>query len=86
MEALPGQNVPPGFINYVIGSLYGHPAAAFRAKEKLHATLTRGGVFKQSKYDNCLYCLVHPTEKFWLPVDVDDMPCAGSPGGLVIAV
>jgi hypothetical protein len=34
MEALPGQNLPPGYINYVVGSLYGHPAAAFRAKEK----------------------------------------------------
>ena len=86
MEALPGQNLPPGYINYVVGSLYGHPAAAFRAKEKLHAALTRGGLFKQSKYDNCLYCLVHPTEKFWLPVHVDDMPRAGSPGGLAIAV
>ena len=42
MDALPGQSLPPGFINYVIGSLYGHPAAAYRAKEKLHATLTRG--------------------------------------------
>ena len=62
MEALPDQNLP-GYINYVVGSLYGHPAAAFRAKEKLHATLTRGGLFKQSKYDNCLYWLVHPIEK-----------------------
>ena len=60
MEALPGQNLPRGFINYVIGSLYGHTAAAYRAKEKLHATLTRGGMSIQSKFDNCLYCLVHP--------------------------
>ena len=57
MEALPGQNLQPGYINYVVGSLYGHPAAVFRAKEKLHATLTRGGLFKQSKYDNCFASL-----------------------------
>ena len=81
-----GQNLPPGFINYVIGSLYGHPAAAFRANEKLRASPTRGGLFKQSKYDSCLYCLVHRKDKFWLPVHVDDMPCAGSPGGLAITV
>ena len=85
-EALSGQNLPPGYINYVIGSLYGRPVSTYRAKEKLYATLTRGGLFFQSKFDNCLYCLVHPTEKFWLPVHVDDMACAGTPGGLAIAV
>ena len=86
MEALSGQNLPPGYINYVIGSLYGHPVSAYRAKEKLHATLTCGGLFMQSKFDNCLYCLVHPSEKFWVPVHVDDMGCAGTPGGFAIAV
>ena len=43
MEALSGQNLPPGFINYVIG-LCGHPAAAYRAKEKLK----KGIDFKES--------------------------------------
>jgi hypothetical protein len=29
---------------------------------------------------------MHSTEKFWLPVHVDDMACAGTPGGLAITL
>ena len=86
MEAIPGQRLPPGFVNYVLGSIYGHPVSAYRAKQRLHRSLTRGGLFKVSKYDSCLYILVHKTEKFWVPVHVDDMPCAGTRGGLIITL
>ena len=86
MEELPGQGLPSGYINQVVRSLYGHPVSAFRAKTKLHANLTRDGLFVQSKYDSCLYILKHETEKFWLPVHVDDMTCTGTPGGLAITL
>ena len=35
MEAIPGQGLKSGHINRVVGSLYGHPVAAYRARRKL---------------------------------------------------
>ena len=86
MEAIEGQKLPPGYVNKVVGSLYGHPAAAYQAKRKLHDCLVRDGLFKQTASDPCLYVLQHKTEKFWLPVHVDDMPCAGTKGGLELTL
>ena len=86
MEAIEGQKLPPGYVNKVVGSLYGHPAAAYRAKRELHDCLVHDGLFKQTASDPCLYVLQHKTEKFWLPVHVDDMPCAGTKGGLELTL
>ena len=86
MERIEGQQIPDGFVNKVEGSLYGHPTSAYNSKQKLHKNLTKDGLFKQTQYDSCLYVLQHETERFWLPVHVDDMPCSGTKGGLELTV
>ena len=86
MTRIEGQDLPEGYVNKVVGSLYGHPAAAYRAKQELHKVLTRDGLFKQTASDPNLYVLCRPPHVCWLPVHVDDMPVTGTPEGVAMAI
>ena len=86
MTRIEGQDLPEGCVNKVVGSLYGHPAAAFRAKQELHQTLTRDGMFKQTASDPNLYVLQRWPEVCWLPIHVDDMPVTGTPKGVAMTI
>ena len=85
MKRIEGQDLPEGYVNKVVGSLYGHPAAAYRAKQELHKVLTRDGLFKQTASDPNLYVLCRPPHVCWLPVHVDDMTVTGTPEGVAMA-
>ena len=54
MTRIEGQDLPEGYVNKVVGSLYGHPAAAYRAKQELNQTL------KQTASEPNLYVLCRP--------------------------
>jgi hypothetical protein len=81
MEAIPGQGLKSGHINRVVGSLYGHPVAAYRAQIELKKCLLREGLFVQADHDSCLFIMKHKTERFWIATHVDDMPSSGTTGG-----
>ena len=80
-EHLQGKDV----IWQVVKSIYGCPQAAYCAQQKLIKCLTANGTFRRTTHDDCVYVLIHATEKCIIGVWVDDMIAGGTPGGLNIA-
>ena len=86
MEPFPGMKHRENHVLQLVKAVYGLPSAAHHAQQKLHHTLTKDGLFKQSIYDPCLYVLIQGKARFFLATHVDDGPCTGNSAGYKLAV